>query len=416
VKSRRIDFIGLMGYGGALLFIACLYLSPAQWIPATEVLRPAMLSAVLMLGGVLLNRVRYGVPIQFAGGIGVAMCTLFGFAAMSALWALNPENTKTFTADAIKEVAAFVGIVSIMTAPNRLRAAMLTAVLCSMIPAQGTVERYQNGIDLVEGYRGNWLGHMANPNQLAMIMAVTMPWALFLWTKSKGLWRHILLVAAGLEVSAIVATHSRGGALGLMAAMLAFALLSQNKARAMLLVVLSAIALVVFAPRSFWERTGTIETYQLDASAMGRIKAWETGFKALRDHPILGVGANNYHLSWNVYTPRNIREHAYTAHNMWMQVFVELGLVGMTAFATMFVLILWGLWKARRNPVCGGEARAILASLCALLVCGTTGGYAFNWFFYMVLGLAGTIIVRSREWAQAAEKKEPANGEELALA
>jgi O-antigen ligase len=293
---------------------------------------------------------------------------------------------------------------------------MLTAVLCSMVPARGTIYRYQNGIDLVEGFRGNWLGHMANPNQLAMIMAVTVPWSLFLWTRSKGFWRHILLVAAGLQVSAIVATHSRGGALGLGAAMITYALLSQNKARAMALVVIAAIALAIFAPKSFWERTGTIETYEMDASAMGRIQSWETGFKAFRDHPLLGIGADNYHLSWNIYTPRNVREHAYTAHNMWMQVLVELGLVGITAFTTMFLLIVAGLWRARKNPVCGGEARTILSSLCALLVCGTTGGYAFNWFFYMVLGLAGAIIVRSREWAKTEAVKEPANGKELAVA
>lgn len=416
MRGRRIDFIGFLGLSGAMFFIACLYLSPAQWIPQTEVLRPALLSAALMLGGVILARIRYGEPIQFAGGIGAAMCALFVFAGMSSLWAINPQSSKEFFAEAIKLVAVFIGMVTVLKTPKHVRLAMLTAALCSMVPGNGTLHRYQNSIGLVEGFRGNWLGHMANPNQLAMIMAVTVPWSLFLWSKSRGIWKHVLLVAAGLQVSAIVATHSRGGALGLGAAMLAYALLSQNKARSMLLVALASVALVTFAPRSFWERTGTIETYELDASAMGRIRAWETGFKAFRDHPLLGVGADNYHRSWNIYTPRNIREHAYTAHNMWMQVLVELGLIGITAFVTMFLLIVAGLWKARRVPEFSGEARTILASLVALVVCGTTGGYAFNWFFYMVLGLAGAIIVRSRERAHTEAQREPANGEELAVA
>jgi purine-cytosine permease-like protein len=60
----------------------------------------------------------------------------------------------------------------------------------------------------------------------------------------------------------------------------------------------------------------------------------------------------------------------------------------------------------------GGEARALTSSLIALVICGTTGGYAFNWFFYMVLGMAGAVITLARE----AAAEEHAHGLELALA
>jgi O-antigen ligase len=79
-----------------------------------------------------------------------------------------------------------------------------------------------------------------------------------------------------------------------------------------------------------------------------------------------------------------------------MQVAVELGLFGLAAFATMFALMLRGLWRARARPGLGAEARALLASFAALLVCGTTGGYAFNWFFYMALGASGAVIAATR--------------------
>ena len=47
------------------------------------------------------------------------------------------------------------------------------------------------------------------------------------------------------------------------------------------------------------------------------------------------MGAGNYVESWNRYTSRNPREHSYTAHNMWMEVLVELGLFGMAAYLAM---------------------------------------------------------------------------------
>ena len=66
------------------------------------------------------------------------------------------------------------------------------------------------------------------------------------------------------------------------------------------------------------------------------------------------------------------------------------------AFVVMLSLLVRGLWKARAHAELGTESRALLASLIALIACGTTGGYAFNWFFYMVLGLAGAVVAHAR--------------------
>ena len=130
---------------------------------------------------------------------------------------------------------------------------------------------------------------------------------------------------------------------------------------------------------------------------MGRIQSWQTGLRALEDSPLLGIGANNYQLAWDVYAHRNVREKSYASHNMWLQVTVELGLIGLGLFVTMFALMSRALWRARFHPEVGFRARALLSSLAALVICGTTGGYAFNWFFYMVLGLAGSVIACARE-------------------
>jgi putative inorganic carbon (HCO3(-)) transporter len=247
-------------------------------------------------------------------------------------------------------------------------------------------------VELVEGYRGAWIGLLANPNQLAMVMAVTMPWTLAEALRSRSWRRALLLGALASQASCIVVTYSRGGALGMAVALVGFALFSRRKARAMVVVTVAVALVVALAPRSFWERTNTIGAYHLDASAMGRIRAWETGFEALREHPVLGIGAGGYLRAWDQYQPRNVRERAYASHNMWMQVAVELGLVGLAAFATMFALMLRGLWRARAVPALESEARALIASFAALLVCGTTGGYAFNWFFYMALGTSGAVV------------------------
>lgn len=397
--SRRLDLIHGLGYGGACLFVACLYLSPAHSMPALAFLRPAMLGAASMLIALALRRVMRGEPMRLAGGVGGAMTVLFALLLLSPLWALDPTIASGFSFGAIKLILVYAGLVSVLRRPALVQGAMTAGVFASVVPAIGTLQRYNAGIGLVEGFRGAWIGLLANPNELAMVMAVTVPWTLHLAQTRRGPVRLVALAALGLECATVVVTHSRGGALGLALALLGSALLSTQKARAIGLGLLAAGAMVVFAPQSFWNRTQTIGHYQLDASAQGRLKSWDTGFTALKEHPLLGIGAGNYQVAWNRYQPRNTRERSYASHNTWMQVVVELGTAGFAAFLTMLLLLARGLWRLRQDPENGALARTLLISLATLALCGTTGGYAFNWFFYMVLGLAGAVLANARQAA-----------------
>ncbi len=391
MSHRRWDFIALLSFGGAVLFIVCLYTSPATLFPALAPVRPALLGASAMLLGMGLHRLLRGGRWRLDAPL-TAMLLLYAWAGLSINWALEPTRARGFFVEAVKLVLAYVAIVAALDRLGRLRRAITIAALASAVPAIDTLQRFNRGEGLVEGYRAAWIGLLANPNQLAMVMAVTVPLTLGAALHHTGRKRVGLLILAAIQSACVVVTYSRGGALGLAAAFLSFALFARHKLRALLLVTVGVIALFALAPRSFWERTGTIGHYALDASAMGRIRAWETGFRALGDRPVLGVGAGNYVQSWDRYQPRSGREHAYASHNMWLQVLVELGVVGLSLFVAMFLTLLWGLWAARRAPSVGTEARALLASFVALMVCGTTGGYAFNWFFYMVLGLASAVV------------------------
>lgn len=404
MKGRRYDPIEVLALGGALLFIVCLYTSPAHLYPWMAPLRPSALAAGSMLSGLLLARIFRGKPLRLAGAAGGMMTGLFALIFLSPLWALRPAIAVAFALGAIKLLIAYAGLTGTLSSIPRVRRAMIVAGIASMVPAWGAISRYRDGIDLVEGFRANWIGLLANPNELAMVMAITVPWTLWARETSRSLLlRTTLLVAFGLQVSAVVVTHSRGGALGLTAAVVAAAVLSPRRGRALALGALATAAVIAFAPASFWERTGTISTYETDASARGRLRTWETGRRALEDRPVLGVGAGNYLEAWNRYMPRNVRELAYASHNLWMQVVVELGWLGLLTFASMLLLLVRGLWRARGLAEGGGESRAILASLLAVFVCGQTGGYAFNWFFWMLLGLAGATVASTRQRVAAKE-------------
>jgi len=387
VSGRRIDPLEVLGAGGAYIFIACLYVSPADLLPWTAPLRPAMLSAAAMVSAVLLRRIMRGEPVRAAGGTGAAVAVLFALLLLSPLWSLDPRGSLGYALGALKLAAAFVGLAGTLRTPAQVRRALVVAALSSAVPAAVTLQHWHDEVGLVEGYRATYMGLLANPNQLAAAMAMTVPLALAARTGSGPVLRALLLVAAGLDAAAMVATHSRGGLLGFAAGLAAWALLSRQRMRSVALAAAGSAALAVFAPSSFWERTRTIGDYAQDASAQGRLQAWETGAKALAQSPLLGVGAGAYLHAWDVYAPRNPGERAYASHNMWAQVAVELGLLGAACFAAVLLLSVRALWRARTGPA-GDDARALCASLAALVVCGQTAGNAFHWFTYLALGLA----------------------------
>ena len=97
-------------------------------------------------------------------------------------------------------------------------------------------------------------------------------------------------------------------------------------------VVLLAAALLallpIVQPLSSFQRLGTTGTEVTEGDLNGRTAQWRQGIDAFMDHPVLGVGTDMY---------RSINTLGKVAHNSYLSVLVELGLVGFVLFAT----ILW---------------------------------------------------------------------------
>ena len=94
----------------------------------------------------------------------------------------------------------------------------------------------------------------------------------------------------GLTFVAILGTQSRGALVGLVA-MVAM-LLWKTRKRFLLLFLMAPVLFAgyQFMPESWHDRMKTIETYQQDQSAMGRINAWKFAFNLAKDRPLVGGG------------------------------------------------------------------------------------------------------------------------------
>jgi O-antigen ligase len=206
--------------------------------------------------------------------------------------------------------------------------------------------------------------------------------------------------AAVLAVVAIVFSHSRGGFIGLCVAMGMWAFREKRRMQALVVGALFAIGLVLFAPQSFWSRNETVGRFQEDASAMGRVYAWNVASKMSVDRPLLGVGVGGFRYAWPQYAPPEARR-AYVAHNVFLDVIGELGFVGLLFFLIFAGGASGGAFTASSKGEIAWLARGLSAAVTGYLICDLFSGYILSAHFYVLFGLAACADRIARQEAAA---------------
>jgi putative inorganic carbon (hco3(-)) transporter len=382
---------GQVAFGATVLFIAQLYLSPAQWFPDTEPLHIALVLCCIALAGIAAHRLVSNKPL-WLGWRGAMLAVYCVAALLSPMWSIDQALSVSGALEVAKHFLFFTAVVNTLTTPRRIRTALLFYTSAAIIPAWGTFWNWWHDELLVEGFRGRWLGVMADPNHDCMALVSAVPLLLYFAAHGPGLWRRILGVG-GVTVTlmGIVATHSRGGSLGLLAAVLFWALMSKRKALAAALALVAAAGVLLLAPHTFWQRNQTMSNFEEDLSIQGRLQAWQVAERIFKERPLLGVGESAFLTAWKRYAPIDDPvEHPYVAHNLELEVLGQLGVIGLFGMLGFIGCALWSTWRARHGQM-AHESRAVLASLVGYLVCQQFSGYSLSWFLYALCAFASCI-------------------------
>ncbi|MGI5862183.1 MAG: O-antigen ligase family protein [Myxococcales bacterium] len=380
-----------VAFAAVVGFTVSVYASIVHVFPFLEVVRPALLSAAVGFGALMIGRVSGGLPLTVDGVRGVALLGLCVWTALSPRWSVRPEVSARSALELIKLAGIYLTIINVVSSRKRLAILSGAAVIASLAPSLGTIDHWRNEIDLVEGFRAAWEGVYEDPNHLAMSLVAIVPVAAVFALHSPSILMRVLgALAAGTGVTAIILTHSRGGALGLALALTLWALSGTKKMRSLAAAIAVVAAVAIYAPSSFWTRTESISSFERDLSAQGRIWAWEVASAISKDRPIAGVGAGAFQFAWAEYAPRIARDMPLVAHNIFLAVLGELGLVG---FALLMIFVgsaLAGAAAAWKDPVAGGLARALSAGLAGYLLCDMLSGYVLSAHFFLLVALSAS--------------------------
>lgn len=128
-----------------------------------------------------------------------------------------------------------------------------------------------------------------------------------------------------------------------------------------------------------------------ETNTAARLLFWGIAIEELRAHPLTGVGANNYDVAYpearaafsrrypaSQFVVVNEQKLAERAHNEYLQILAELGIVGFTLLATFAVALLCLAWRVVRR----GNSSLALGACGSLLAFALTSGVtsaSFRW-------------------------------------
>ncbi|WP_310386435.1 putative O-glycosylation ligase, exosortase A system-associated, partial [Roseateles sp.] len=173
-------------------------------------------------------------------------------------------------------------------------------------------------------------------NSFALAAVMVVPLLFFLASEQTNKYiKRGLQAMAVLSVFSALGSQSRGALLALSAMTLFLVLKSKNKGWLLVgLLALVPIALM-FMPDSWYSRMSTVQTYDSDSSAMGRINAWHMAFNLAADR-ITGGGyavANAY--VFGLYAPDPLTP--LTAHSIYFQMLGEHGWIGLALYLSFWI-------------------------------------------------------------------------------
>ena len=329
-------------------WLSLLFIFTVPWEAVVE--NPVLGSASKMIGLALAaiwvatvattGRIRRPAPFH------LAVFLLFIWNAVSIFWSANADRTfEHLITWAQLAIMVFI-LWDLLDTRVALLAGLQMYILGAYVVIGNTLVNYLSGTTF---YYERFSAVGTNPDDLGMVLALGIPVAWYLTnsqnTGSRSLvqkWINYAYIPVALAGIALSGTRT-----ALIAALpgVIFGLVSITRIgiwakSAIVLVFISAtFILTPLIPQASFDRLGTVGTEMTQGDWNGRIELWSQGLASFAEHPILGIGSNMY---------RSVNVEGKVAHNSFLSVLVELGLVGLILFLIVLAIVI--SQAARQSP------------------------------------------------------------------
>jgi len=344
-----------------------------------------------------------------------AVALLFVWLALSLAWA--PKTSEGAADLALWALGGLTFLVVAMVMGTRRTAVLVCAGFVAGAFLAATYGLIESGLrpaqsaiaSSVDGEDRLGVGGAGDPNYFAAMLVPAIALAIGLGAFARSVARRALLVAAiAVMTTALVATQSRGGLIAVGVALLAALVLLRGSRLRVLMAVTPLLAVgalwFVMNPAAFERVT------QSDGGGTGRSELWDVAWEVVGDHPVVGVGLNNFRTVSGRYVRRPqslefaelINERPIVVHNVYLQLLAETGIVGLSLFLILAAGCLRSGWRAAATFERAGDRP--MAGLARAAVVGTIGTLTTSFFLsngadrrlWVLLALGPALLVVAR--------------------
>ena len=209
-------------------------------------------------------------------------------------------------------------------------------------------------------------------------MVVTISLVALLLSEARGAWLALALAASAWALWIFISTREA----------------NRRQTRAIWLICitiggLAGVAAIALTPLGSWllEHSGD------------RVNIWRNSLSLVRDYPFTGMGLGSYEMAYASYALLTHVGYVAHAHNLLLDVWLSLGVLGLIALLGM---ILNAVWPKPSSP----WRSAALASLLVMLVHGTVDDTLWGSVFLIpVMFVPLALLIRPAESTSAASRR-----------
>ncbi len=252
---------------------------------------------------------------------------------------------------------------------------------------------------------------LGNPNMLGVYLVIVFPFVLAQMLMSKRRMGKLMYMVCALAVfTCIVMTWSRGAWLGLIVSVLLFLLIYNFKN--IWIIFAGAVTLPLwygFIPQNMINRFMSI-LHMSDSSVIYRFNTWRGVLNMIYDNLLggIGVGESAFKSSYGEYAVAGT-ETVMHSHNLFLEIILELGIVGFILFAAIMICYVQKSFSSIRTKPHGSRSRVMIAAglsgIAGALTMGLTDYVWYNYrvflIFWAVLALNAALIrINEKELAK----------------
>lgn len=394
-----------------LLYMTSYFLHLGERIPALGSIRFDLILVILTTASIILLREKDG-KIHL-GRSGFILLGLLLYIVVSLPFVQWPGSVIRFGLENYFKVVVFYFFtVMTVTSESRLKTFIMVFAACQAFRVlepmylHWTTGYWGDSTFMGDGEMMSRLAgsphDVINPNGLAYVAVTAMAYLYHLCPLLPGALKVAGYAALPVMFYALVLTGSRSGMLAL--AGVAAAIIMTSRKKAVLLGAAAVVAALAFQSLGQLQQERYLSIYRDDvrgaSTAQGRIEGLITDFEVAMNKPLFGHG-----LGTSLEANYNIGRSVFRSHNLVMEVWQEVGLIGLLIFSFFVLTGVRDLMLAlkrigeKANIQLFGMAKGVRAWLVLNLIFGvfSYGLSSYSWYLFGALSVVLLRLSAGRE-------------------